>query len=123
MGHSYQLLIDENVEPIDSDLRAQGHDVKRVENVPQLGVGADDQRDIVPYLQRAGRIILTYDSHFTGEESVVDPTTLPGVLFVPDESLSPNQLVRILAVMAEHIPPDDLDGCVQHVTSTWLNYE
>lgn len=77
----------------------------------------------MPYLQRTGRLILTYDSHFTGEESVVDPTTISGVLFIPDESLSPNHLVRILAVLSEHIPPDDLDGRVQHVTRKWLKYE
>lgn len=119
----YRLLLDENVEPIDADLGALGHDVVRVGSRSTLGRGADDREEIVPYLRRSGRIILTYDSHFTGEDSVVDPTVLPGVLFVPDETLTPNQLVRALDVMTQAIPPDDLAGRVQHVTRSWLEYE
>ncbi len=122
MAFRYRLLVDENVEPVVSDLRTSGHDVESVEDIPELGVGADDRDDIVPYLQQSGRSILTYDSHFTGEESAVDPTVIPGVLFVPDESLTPRQVVRILDVIATHVPPAELDGRVQHVTRSWLEY-
>lgn len=123
MGYRYRLLIDENVEHIESHLREQRHDATHVEHTPELGEGADDRVDIVPYLQRTNRMILTYDSHFTGQESVVDPSTLPGVLFIPDESLSPNQIVRIIGVMSTAIPPASLKGEVQHVTGSWLRYE
>jgi len=69
MGYRYRLLADENVEAVESDLHVQGHDVKRIENVPKLGDGADDREDIVPSPRRTGRIILTYDSHFPGQAS------------------------------------------------------
>lgn len=123
MAHSYRLLVDENVEPIASDLRARGHDVVRLETVPELGKGADDRRDVAPFLRRTGRVVLTYDSHFTGEDSVVDPTTLPGVLFVPDETPAPNDVVRIIDVVATAVSPVELDGHVLHVTRHWLAYE
>lgn len=64
------MLLDENVE---CDLRTQGHDAEHVEQVPALGRGAAGQADIIPNLQRSGRSILTYDSHFTGQESSIDP--------------------------------------------------
>lgn len=123
MAHSYRLLIDENVEPVESDLRARGHDVASVAEIDSLGKGADDRRDVVPFLRDSGRVILTYDSHFTGEDSVVDPTVLPGVLFVPDETIPPNHVVRILDVIAGAVPPVELEGRVLHVTRGWLEYE
>ena len=117
------MLIDENVENIDDDLRAQGHDVDRVGEISGVAYGADDRSEIVPYLLASDRLILTYDSHFTGQDSVINPSELPGVLFIPDESLSPNQIVRILEVISRHIPPEGLQGQVQHVTSHWLRFE
>lgn len=123
MAFSYRLLVDENVEPIDADLRAHGHDIERVGETPRVDYGADDRADIVPYLHETERVLLTYDGHFTGVDSVIDPTTLPGVLFIPDESLSPNQIVRIVTVISEHTPPGALKGRVQHVTRNWLRYE
>lgn len=123
MGHQYRLLVDENVEPIDSDLREQGHNATRIGTITDLSEGADDRADIVPYLRRTDRIILTYDGHFTGQDSIVDPTTLPGVLFIPDESLSPSQLCRIIGVMSTVLPPSAFVGRVQHVTRRWLRYE
>jgi hypothetical protein len=69
MGYRYRLLADENVEAVESDLHVQGHDVKRTENVPELGDGADDREDIVPSPRRTSRIILTYDGLFTSHAS------------------------------------------------------
>lgn len=123
MGHRYRLLVDENVEHVESALRSQGHDAERVEAVAGLGRGAADRPDIVPYLKRTGRAILTYDSHFTGHTTIIDPAALPGVLYIPDESLTPNQIVRIIGVMSEVLPPSALNGRVQHVTRSWLRYE
>lgn len=123
MGYRYRLLVDENVEHVESDLRAQGHDAEHVEQVRALGRGAADQADIVPYLQRSGRSILTYDSHFTGQDSMIDPSELPGVLYIPDESLSPNQIVRVIGVMSAVLPPTAFEGRVQHITRSWLRYE
>lgn len=123
MGYRYRVLVDENVEHLESDLRTQGHDAEHVEQVPVLGRGAADHADIVPYLQRSGRSILTYDSHFTGQASVIDPSELPGVLYVPDESLSRNQIVRIINLMSDVLPPTAFEGRVQHVTRSWLRYK
>jgi len=123
MTGGYRLLLDENVEPIATEFRARGHDVETVEGVPELGIGADDATDIVPYARRTGRLVLTYDDHFTGAEgATVDPRNTPGVLFIPDESLTADRVVRIVDTMARYLPPDDLDGRVQHVTRAWLDY-
>lgn len=123
MAFTYRILIDENVELIDDQLREQGHDVVRIGENPDLEHGADDRDEIVPYLQATGRLILTYDSHFTGEDSVIDPSALSGVLFIPDESLSPNQVVRILGVISRQLPAESLNGHVLHVTRRWLRAE
>lgn len=123
MAFSYRMLVDENVERIDDHLRAQGHDIERVGELSDVEYGADDRTDIVPYLQATDRLILSYDSHFTGENSVITPSELPGVLFIPDESLSPNLIVRILRVISRHTPPRALRGRVQHVTRHWLRFE
>lgn len=123
MTSGYRLLLDENVEPIAAELRASGHDVETVEGVPELGIGADDATDIAPYARRTDRLVLTYDDHFTGAKGAsVDPRDTAGVLFVPDESLTPGQVVRIVDTMARYLSPTDLAGRVQHVTRTWLDY-
>lgn len=123
MAFSYRILIDENVEAIDDQLREQGHDVVRIGDNSDLELGADDRAEIVPYLQTTERLILTYDSHFTGEDSIIEPSELPGVLFIPDESLSPNQVVRILGIVSRHLPVGSLNGHVLHVTRRWLRAE
>jgi uncharacterized protein (DUF433 family) len=123
MAFSYRLLLDGDVELIDQDLREQGHDVERIGENADVDYGAFDESEIVPYLQGTDRLILTYDSDFTGKDSDIEPWELPGVLFVPDESLSPNQIVRILQVMSRYHPFESLNGHVLHVTGQWLQFE
>ena len=123
MAFPYRLLLDGNVELIDQDLREQGHDVERIGENAAVDYGANDGSEIVPYLSGTDRLILTYDSDFTGKDSDIEPRELPGVLFVPDESLSPNQIVRILQVKSRYLPSESLNGHVLHVTGQCLQFE
>lgn len=50
MGYRYRLLIDENVEHIESDLREQGHDATHVEHTLDHDRSAAECVDTIPSL-------------------------------------------------------------------------
>lgn len=60
MAEGWRFLVDECMEPsIARILRTEGVNVRHVQEVPELGKGADDAADILPYLKREDAILVT----------------------------------------------------------------
>lgn len=75
---AYRILADENVERASANyLRKLGHDVERLDDVPELGLGTDDER-IARYAREHDRLILTQDDDFFTDIDIEDTA---GVLF------------------------------------------
>lgn len=73
----YRILADENVERATVNyLRKLGHDVERLGDIAELGLGADDGL-IVRYASEHDRLILTQDDDFFTEMNV-DPDVVTG---------------------------------------------
>ena len=61
----YRVLADENVERATVNcLRKLGHDVERLDDVAELGLGVDDE-SITRYAREHARLILTQDDDFS----------------------------------------------------------
>ena len=85
---AYRILADENVERATVNyLRKTGHDVKRLNDVAELELGAGDEL-IARYAREHDRLILTQDDFFT-ERDVEDTA---GVLFQRDQTLSTREV-------------------------------
>ena len=112
----FTLLLDENIEhAVLHELDDRGHDVRHVDFVSELGKGAADS-DVTAHSRRADRAILSYDDDFRDE---FDRSAYYGFIFVPDETLSSEQIARILDAMSQHFDQQDLHGV--HILDTgWL---
>jgi predicted nuclease of predicted toxin-antitoxin system len=112
----FALLLDENVErEVLYRLRDRGHDAEHVASVDALGKGATDAA-VAAYSRRTGRAIVSYDDDFRTEFSETD---LFGFVFVPDGTLSSEQMAVILDAMSDHYEQRDLRGA--HVLDdAWL---
>ncbi|MFB6250921.1 MAG: DUF5615 family PIN-like protein [Halobellus sp.] len=81
----YRILADENVERATINyLRKLGHDVKRVGDVEELGLGADDE-SIAAYGRETNRLLLTQDDDFFTQIGAEDTA---GILFQKNQTLS-----------------------------------
>lgn len=113
---SYRLLLDEHIEQeVANRLTDAGHDIERVQSVPALGAGADDEA-LAEYSLETGRAVLTYDDDFI---SAVDRDAYHAVLFVEDDTLTAREIVRILERMAVLYPYEELAG-LQKIGREWL---
>ena len=75
---AYRILADKNVERATVNyLRKIGHDIKRLDDVAELGLGAGDEL-IARYAREHDRLILMQDDDFFTERDVEDTV---GVLF------------------------------------------
>jgi hypothetical protein len=124
---SFDILLDENIEPFHDDLRALGHNATHVLDVPDLGEGAQDGPDILPWLQTNDTILFTRDDHWIGADSsdpqnAIDPARTPGVLWLKDESMTPGQQITAIRVIGTLLSAADLDGEYVEVTERWLDY-
>lgn len=112
----FELLLDENVEhDVLYKLQARGHDVEHVEFVETLGKGATDTA-VAEYSLDTGRVVLSYDDDFRDDFS---STEFFGFIFMPDGTLSSEQVARIVDEMNEHYRQQDLRG-VHVLDNAWL---
>lgn len=112
---AFRILADENVELATVEyLRTAGNDVERIVDVPELGLGAEDQA-IARYARQQDRLILTQDDDFFTELDVADTA---GVCFQRDQSLSASEVGAIVETMAQYL--DQSDVTLEYVSSAWL---
>lgn len=112
----FRFLLDENVErAVGTRLERAGHDVEHVDSVSELGKGATD-RAIGAYSLEADRVIVTYDDDFVLS---MDESAFSAVLYVGDETLSPDAVATILDAIATVYPQSELSG-VEYVGDEWL---
>jgi hypothetical protein len=96
-------------------------------DVPELGEGAQDEPDILPWLQANDTILFTQDDHWIGADSsdpqnAIDPARTAGVLWLKDESMTPGQQITAIRVIATLLSAADLDGEYVEVTKRWLDH-
>jgi hypothetical protein len=123
---SFDILLDENIEPFHDELRSLGHNATHVLDVPGLGEGVQDEPDILPWLQANDTILFTQDDHWIGADSsdpqnAIDPARTAGVLWLKDESMTPGQQITAIRVIATLLSAA-LDGEYVEVTKRWLDY-
>ena len=112
---AYRILADENVERATVNyLRKTGHDVKRLNDVAELELGAGDEL-IARYAREHDRLILTQDDDFFTERDVEDTT---GVLFQRDQTLSTREVGNAVHEMSQHL--DQSDVTLEYVSRNWL---
>lgn len=124
---SLDILLDENIEPFHDTLSELGHNAAHVLEVPELGEGAQDEPDILPWLQTNGTILYTRDDDWIGADSsdpedAIDPGRTPGVLWLKDESMTPGQQIKAICAIATLLSSAELDGEYVEVTDRWLDY-
>ena len=109
------MLTDENVERATINyLRKLGHDVKRLDGVPELGLDADDA-SIIAHARDHNRLILTQDDDFFTEHEI-DRTA--GVLFQREQTLSAQDVGDIVHEMAQYL--DQSEVSLEYVSREWL---
>lgn len=112
---AYRLLADENVEQATVNyLQKLGHDVARLADVPELGLGADDE-SIVRYARTHDRLIITQDDDFFTELNSEDTA---GVLFQRDQTLSAREVGDIVHELSQHL--DQSEITLEYVSTNWL---
>lgn len=112
---AYRLLADENVERATIDyLEKLGHDVKQLDEVSELGLGADDE-SIVRYACDHNLMILTQDDDFVTE---LDVEKSAGVLFQKDQTLSAREVGDIVHEQSQYIEQSDI--ILEYVSENWL---
>lgn len=112
---TFHLILDENVDhEVATRLRAAGHDVVHVEDIPALGKSADD-RTLAAYSRSNDRIIVTHDDDFVRS---IDNDAFTAVLFVGDASVSAKRIANRIDRIADYLPHRELDG-VQYVGADW----
>lgn len=124
---SFDILLDENIEPFHEELRDIGHNAFHIRDVAELEVGAQDEPDILPWLQANDALIFTQDDHRIGPDSsdppnAIDPGRTSGVLWLKDESMSPGQQIKSICVIASLLSQAELEGEYVEVTKRWLDY-
>jgi hypothetical protein len=95
--------------------------------VPELGEGAQDEPDILPWLQTNDTILFTRDDHWIGADSsdpqhAIDPARTPGVFWLKDESMTLGQQITAIRVIATLLSAADLGGEYIEATERWLEY-
>lgn len=112
----FALLLDENLEhDLLRQLRASGHDAEHVARTAALGKGATD-REVAALSRRTGRVLLTRDDDFV---TALSDDAYYGVLYVPDDALTPGAIVTILDRMDRHYDQDELRGA-DVLDTDWL---
>jgi predicted nuclease of predicted toxin-antitoxin system len=112
---AYRILTDENVERATVNyLRKLGHDVERLDDVTELGLGSEDE-SLARYAREHGRLILTQDDDFFTELDVKDTA---GVLFQRDQSLSTREVGDAVHEMSQYL--DQSDIVLEYVSRNWL---
>jgi predicted nuclease of predicted toxin-antitoxin system len=111
----YRILADENVERATTDyLRKLGHDVERIDDVEELGLGAGDG-SIAAYGRETDRLILTQDDDFVTRLDIGDTA---GVLLQTDQTLSAREVGDIVHELSEYV--DQSDVTLEYVSRNWL---
>jgi len=110
------FLLDENIPAALADkLDKAGHDVERVVDVSELGEGVDDTM-LRLYAVEADRLIVTNDDDFVQ----MPADSHSGVFYVPDQSLPPHELYRIIQRVIETFPDREAMETVTYITTDWL---
>ncbi len=112
---AYRILADENVERATvSYLQKLGHDVERLDDVTELGLGAEDE-SIARYAREYDRLILTQDDDFFTELDIEDSV---GILFQQDQTLSTREVGDAVHEMSQYL--DQSDITLEYVSGHWL---
>ena len=112
---TYRILTDENVERATVNyLRKLGHDVERLDDVTELGLGSEDEA-IARYAREHDRLILTQDDDFFTELAVEDTV---GVLFQQDQTLSTREVGDAVHEMSQYLEQSDI--VLEYVSENWL---
>jgi predicted nuclease of predicted toxin-antitoxin system len=112
---AYRILADETVERATVNcLRKLGHDVERLDDVVELGLGSDDG-PIARYARSHDRLILTQDDDFFTELDIEDTA---GVLFQRDQTLSTREVGNAVHEMSQYL--DQSDVTLEYVSRNWL---
>ncbi|MFC7132294.1 MULTISPECIES: DUF5615 family PIN-like protein [Salinibaculum] len=112
---AYRILADENVERATVNyLRKLGHDVERLDDVTELGLGVEDE-SIAQHAREHGRLIFTQDDDFFTELDVEDAG---GVLFQRDQTLSTREVGDAVHEMSKYIEQSDVT--LEYVSRNWL---
>lgn len=116
MEGGYRLLLDEHIDPkVTARLSDLGHDVEHVDVVPELGKGAADAA-LAQYSLETDRAIVTFDDDFIRE---VDTDQYRAVLFFEDDSVSPQEVSKILHAMSDQYPFGEVKG-LQKTGREWI---
>ena len=111
----YRILADENIERATvTYLRKLGHDVERLDDIAELGLGAEDE-SIAQYAREHDRLILTQDDDFFAE---LDSKTTAGVLFQRDQTLSTREVGDAVHEASQYL--DQSDIVLEYVSRNWL---
>jgi len=112
---AYRVLADENVERATVNyLRKLGHNVERLNDVVELGLGVGDGL-IARYAREHDRLILTQDDDFFTERDVDDTA---GVLFQRDQTLSTREVGNAVHEMSQYL--DQSNVTLEYVSRNWL---
>lgn len=112
---AYRILADENVERATVNyLQKLGHDVKRLADVPELGLGADDE-SIARYAREHDRLILTQDDDFFTE---LDVENTAGILFQKEQTLSAREVGDIVHELSQYLDQSEIS--LEYVSTNWL---
>ena len=111
----YRILADENVEQATINyLRKLDHDVERIGDVEELGLGADDE-SIAAHGRETNRLVLTQDDDFFTRMDVEDTV---GILFQENQTLSAREVGDIVHELSEYV--DQADLTLEYVSRNWL---
>jgi predicted nuclease of predicted toxin-antitoxin system len=111
----YRILADENIERATVNyLRKLGHDVERLDDVAELGLGVDDE-SITRYAREHDRLILTQDDDFFTE---LDVKNTARILFQRDQTLSTREVGDAVHEMSQYL--DQSDVILEYVSRNWL---
>ena len=111
----YRVLADENVERATVNyLRKLGHDIERLDEVAELGFGAEDEA-IAQYAREHDRMVLTQDDDFFTE---LDIERTAGVFFQKDQTLSAREVGDIVHEMSRYIEQSNVT--LEYVSGNWL---
>jgi len=98
----WRFPIDECVAPaIARRLRAHDVDARHVQEVPELGKGADDAADHLPYVLREDAILVTNNFHDFGDVAFDEHE---GILLVYDGERSAHEYASAIARTVEAYP-------------------
>ena len=112
---TYRILADENVERATVNyLQQLEHDVERLDDVAELGLGAPDEL-IARYARENDRLVLTQDDDFFTELDVEDTA---GILFQRDQTLSTREVGDVVHEMSQYLYQSDIT--LEYVSGNWL---